>query len=91
MSKVSFVESFYIQVIYFGSDRLYHVISLFRFLETHLKLPLNDDLIHFKFQQRADMYGHFRLPTMFFTGVTFGLTWQNPHDLYVSSSCYSIV
>lgn len=45
-----------------------------------------DEEIHFKFQQHTNVPGNARLPSFFYSGVTFGLTWQNPHDLYVSLS-----
>jgi hypothetical protein len=43
-----------------------------------------EDLIHFQFQQHVDKSGHYRLPSLFYQGVTFGISHQNPHDLYVS-------
>lgn len=50
--------------------------------ETNIYLPPpRDEFIHFKFHQSIDKYGTFRLPTMFYTGVTFGLTVQNPHNV----------
>jgi hypothetical protein len=52
--------------------------------ETEIHLP-TFEIIKFKFHTAIDLYGSFRLPAMFYNGVTFGITSQNPHNIQVSN------
>lgn len=42
-------------------------------------------MVRFKFHAATNEFGAFRLPHMFYTGVTFGLTSQNSHNIQHTS------
>lgn len=50
--------------------------------ETSLELPTFEN-IRFKFFTSVPEHGNFRLPQMFYQGVTFGITALNSHDVEV--------
>lgn len=54
-----------------------------RATETNLELPTFEN-IRFKFFTSVPEHGNFRLPQMFYQGVTFGITALNSHDVEVT-------
>eukprot|EP01038_Epipyxis_sp_PR26KG_P010495 gene10495-14106_t len=48
--------------------------------ETQFSLP-NSHNIKLKHHEHVSKHGNFELPEMFYTGVTFGISWQNPFNL----------
>jgi hypothetical protein len=75
--------------------RLFRVVSLVlsgrcaqracavRATETNLELPTFEN-VRFKFFTSVPEHGNFRLPQMFYQGVTFGITALNSHDVKVT-------
>lgn len=59
--------------------------NLCAFSETSFKLPEPwYDLVALKFSTSVDRHGHHQPPEVFFGGVVYGVSSNNPHNLEVS-------
>lgn len=59
--------------------------------ETTFEMPELQTSVSFQFQQAVSKHGSRRLPSLFYEGVTLGLTSGNSHDIEVRLTLISLI